>query len=259
MMNPATGLCFGPWNLHAFGTYGSSLGEWRPYGQWQIKYWYSESTGRAVVRLIAVLNSTQVQNVYNPSAGPRSDYYDTYAVVFITANVKYLQLNVHVYWKQSQTNRADYGLWFASVMGNGGPTNYAFLNYTTGGVAGPYQYNYANPTHREYKYPGYWAAHWNSQFGRGLILNEAGVQCLRSIDPSRTRFSVTESAPGGARQGSIEYEAVNCKGSSYNPPAGLSYSYIFAMWMYGGGGYTEVNNYYYMFLESYAPTIILEG
>lgn len=25
MMNPATGLCFGPWNLHAFGTYGSSL------------------------------------------------------------------------------------------------------------------------------------------------------------------------------------------------------------------------------------------
>lgn len=254
MMNPSSGLCFGPWNLHAFGKYSSSLAAWRPYGQWQIKYWYGNSSDRAVVRLIAILNSTQVQNVYNPS-NPRSDYYDTYAIAFITANVKYLQLSVRVYWKQSKT---DYGIWFASVMGNGGPTNYAFLNYTTNSVA-TYTYNYNNPQHREYTYPGYWAAHWNNQFGRGLILNEAGVQSLRSINASRTRFSVTESAPLGARQGSMEYEAVNCGGTAYTTYAGLNYNYIFAMWMYSGGGYTEVNNYYYMFRESYAPKIILPG
>lgn len=256
MIDPSTGLCFGPWNLHAFGKYGSYLAEWRPYGQWQIKYWYGASSNRAVVRLIALLNSTQVQNVYNPSAGPRSDYYDSYAVVFITANVKYLQQNVYIYWKQNQT---DYGLWFASVMGKGGPTQYAFLNYITGTVAGPYNYDYVNKKHREYKYPGYWGAHWNNQFGRGLILNEAGVQCLRSINAARTRFSITEAASRDAPQGSIEFEAVNCDGSSYTTSAGLRYSYIFAMWMYGGGGYSEVNNYYYMFRESYAPTIILPG
>ena len=255
MINPSNGLCFGPWNIHAFGKYGSSLAAWRPYGQWQIKYWYGNSDKRAVVRLIAILNSTQVQNVYNPSDGPRSDYYDTYAVVFITANVKYLQLNVHIYWKQAKT---DNGVWFASIMGNGGPTNYAFLNYTTGNVAGPYQYNYYNPDHREYKYPGYWAAHWNNEFGRGIIINTVSLQSLRSIDPSRTRFSVTERAPSGARQGSIELEAVNCSGNAYTTYAGLSYSYTLAMWMYDGGSYTEVNNYYYMFLESYAPIIWLD-
>lgn len=254
MINPGNGLCFGPWNLHAFGVSGGSLAAWRPYGQWQIKYWYGNSTKRAVVRLIAVLNSTQVRNVYDASSSPRSDYYDTYAVVFITANVKYLQLNVNVYWKQAQTNN---GLWFATIMGNGGPTNYAFLNYTTGNVAGPYQYDYGNPQHREYRYPGYWATHWNNQFGRGLILNNASVQNLRSINAIRTRFSVTERAPSGAQQGSIEFEAVNCQGDAYTTYAGLNYSYALAMWMYSGGGYTEVNNYYYMFLESYAPIIRL--
>jgi hypothetical protein len=262
MINPSNNLCFGPWNLHAFGKYGDKLGEWRPYGQWQIKYWYGNSTKRAVVRLIATLNSTQVQNVYNPSTGPRSDYYDTYAFVFITANVKYLQLNVHIYWKPSQTNRADYGLWFASVMGKGEPTTFGYLRYN--GTVYSLNYDWASPLHEENEnhgsgqpmIPGYWGAHWNNQFGRGIILNEAGLQSLRSVlDPSRTRFSITEAAPDGAKQGSIEFEAVNCEGSSYNPPAGLNYYYTIAMWMYGGGSYAEINNYYYMFLETYAPII----
>jgi len=253
MINPSNGLCFGPWNLHAFGISGGSLAAWRPYGQWQIKYWYVNSTKRAVVRLIAILNSTQVKNVYDASGRPRSDYYDTYAVVFITANVKYLQVDVHIYWKQSKT---DDGLWFATIMGNGGPTNYAFLNYTTGSV-GSYQYNYRDPQHREYKYPGYWAAHWNDQFGRGLILNDISVQNLRSINANRTRFSVTERAPSGANQGSLEFEAVNCGGDVYTTYAGLSYGYALAMWMYDGGSYAEVNTYYYMFLETYAPKIWL--
>jgi hypothetical protein len=256
MIDPSTDLCFGPWNLHAFGKDGNYLAEWRPYGQWQIKYWYGSSGKRAVVRLIAILNSTEVQCVYQQSHHS-SSYYDTFAFVFITANVKYLQENVYVYWKQNQT---DNGLWFASVMGNGGPVNYAFLDYTTNTTSGPYTYDY-QAHHHEYTYPSYWAAHWNSQFGRGLVLNERSVQSLRSIDPSRTRFSVTDSAPGGANQGSIEFEAVNCAGNEYTAASGRNYNYTLAMWMYSGGtqtnGYYEIRDNYYMFREPYAPKIIL--
>ena len=146
-------------------------------------------------------------------------------------------------------------------MGKGGPLYYAFLDYATNTTSGPYTYNYDNPQHREYTYPSYWASHWNGTLGRGLILNERGVQCLRSIDATRTRFSVTESAPGGAKQGSLEFEAVNCEGSQYTASAGRNYNYTWAMWMYGGGtqtnGYYEIRDNYYMFRESYAPKIIL--
>ena len=255
MKDPDTGLCFGPWNLHAFGTYYGYLGEWRPYGRWEIKYWYGGNTSsRAVVRLIAILNSSEVQNVYNEDRHSDS-YYDTLAVVFITANVKYLQLKEYIYWKNTQS---DYGLWFASVMGKGGPTHYAYLNFTSD-VKGPYVYNYYSPRHREYEAPGYWCGHWNNQFGRGLIINNEGLSNLYAFDPDRTRFSVTESAPGGAPQGSIELEAVNCRGGRYTVYAGTYYSYGLTMWMYDGGGYDEINNYYWMFLEEYSPTIIIEG
>lgn len=255
MKEPTTGLTFGPWNLHAFGRYWEALAEWRPYGRWQIKYWYGQTRTTAVVRLIAILNSTEVQSVYNVNHHS-DDYYDTYAVVFITANVKYLRLSVNVYWKTDQT---DYGLWFASVMGKGGPKWYAFLN-NTGEVVGPYTYYYSWQ-HREYKYPDYWVAHWNEQFGRGLIINTQGLQSLRSLEFSRTRFSETDAAPGGAPQGSIEFEAINCAGSAYTVAAGTSYNYTFNMWMYAGGnalsGYEEVEDYYWMFIESYKPKIIV--
>jgi len=257
MKEPTTGLTFGPWNLHAFGKYGGALAEWRPYGQWQIKYWYGQTSAKAVVRLIAILNSTEVQSVYNQNYHSDS-YYDTYAVVFITANVKYLRQGTYIYWKASRT---DYGLWFASVMGKGGPKWYAFLN-NTGTVAGPYTYYYTGQ-HREYKYPDYWGAHWNEQFGRGLIINNQGLQSLRSLDFSRTRFSETDAAPGGAQQGSIEFEAVNCAGSAYTVVAGTSYNYTWNMWMYSGGnsttGYQEVADYHWMFIESYYPKIIVSG
>jgi hypothetical protein len=255
MKEPVTGLTFGPWNLHAFGRYWGALAEWRPYGQWQIKYWYGQTGARAVVRLIAVLNSTEVQSVYNRNYHSDS-YYDTYAVAFITANVKYLRLSVYIDWKATRT---DYGLWFASVMGKGGPKWYAFLN-NTGTVAGPYTYNYIG-RHREYKYPDYWGAHWNEQFGRGLIINTQGLQSLRSLDFSRTRFSETDAAPGGAPQGSMEFEAINCIGPAYTVFAGTSYNYTWNMWMYAGGdavsGYQEVADYYWMFVESYQPEIIV--
>lgn len=254
MKDPETGLCFGPWNIHAFGIYYGCLGEWRPYGRWEIKYWYGGNTSsRAVVRLIAILNSTEVQNVYY-QYGHSDSYFDTFAVIFITANVKYLQVKEYIYWKNT---RSDYGLWFASIMGKGGPTHYAYLD-SANNTQGPYAYNYYNPRHREYESPGYWCGHWNNQFGRGLIINSEGLSSLYSFDPSRTRFSVTESAPGGAPQGSIELEAVNCQGSSCTVYAGTYYSYGLAMWMYDGGGYGEINNYYWMFLEAYSPTIIIE-
>ena len=254
MKDPETGLCFGPWNIHAFGIYSGCLGEWRPYGRWEIKYWYGGNTSsRAVVRLIAILNSTEVQNVYNQNRHSDS-YFDTFAVVFITANVKYLQVKEYIYWKNTQS---DYGLWFASIMGKGGPTHYAYLD-SANNTQGPYLYNYDDPEHREYESPGYWCGHWNNQFGRGLIINSEGLSSLYSFNPSRTRFSVTESAPGGAPQGSIELEAVNCQGSNCTVYAGTYYSYGLAMWMYDGGGYGEINNYYWMFLEAYSPTIIIE-
>ena len=91
------------------------------------------------------------------------------------------------------------------------------------------------------------------------MINSEGLSSLYSFDPSRTRFSVTESAPGGAPQGSIELEAVNCQGSICTVYAGTYYSYGLAMWMYDGGGYGEIDNYYWMFLEAYSPTIIIEG
>jgi len=255
MKEPVTGLTFGPWNLHAFGKYWSSLAEWRPYGQWQIKYWYGQTSIRAAVRLIAILNSTEVQSVYNQNYHS-DNYHDTYAVVFITANVKYLRQNVYIYWKASQT---DYGLWFASVMGKGGPKWYTFLN-NTGTVAGPYTYYYTGQ-HREYKYPDYWGAHWNEQFGRGLIINDQGLQSLRSLDFSRTRFSETDAAPGGAQQGSIEFEAINCADSAYTVAVDTRYNYTWNMWMYSGGnatnGYQEVADNYWMFIESYKPKIIV--
>ncbi|RLI46719.1 hypothetical protein DRO69_02450 [Candidatus Bathyarchaeota archaeon] len=257
--DPTTGLCFGPWNLHAFGTHDGSLAEWRPYGQWQIKYVYSGTETRAAVRLIALLNSTEVQCVYDVNHHS-NNYYDTYAVVFITANVKYSQINTHIYWKQNQT---DNGLWFASVMGKGEPKWFAYLNNQTGQVyndAYDYLPWWQDPTHEEYEYPGYWGAHWNEQIGRGLIINVKGLVNLKSLDANRTRFSITEAAPGGVKQGSIEFEAVNCQGTSYTIVENTNYNYTWAMWMYDGGsqvdGFEEVQDYYWMFLEPYAPEII---
>lgn len=272
MKNPSTGLTFGPWNIHAFGTH-PSLAEWRPYGRWNVVYGYGNTLSNATVRLIAVVNSTAVQCPYQESHH-EEDYYDTLSVVFITANTKYMQMKTYIYWESTEQ---DYGLWFATIMGGGGPTHYAYLDYDDD-IQGPIAYVYQPPSerqHREYgagtpqpQYddPGHWAAQWNDQFGRGIIIDNEGLTCLRSLDAARTRFSVTESAPGGGDQGSMEYEAVNC-GRIHDPPvpyplytasAGTRYNYLWAMWMYGGGdldGYQEVDDYYVMFLELYAPTI----
>jgi len=253
MKNPATGLTFGPWNIHAFGRCGSSLAEWRPYGTWEVEYGYGHSLSNATIRLLAVVNSTAVQCVYNANHHS-DDYYDTLTVVFITANTKYMQMKTYIHWETWETDR---GLWFASVMGGGGPIHYAYLDYGDS-IQGPYDYDYVDKQHREYNDPGHWAAQWNDEFGRGIVIDDEGLWCLRSLDATRTRFSVTESAPGGAPQGSMEYESVNCKDSSYTMAPGTNYNYLWAMWMYGGGdldGYQEVDDYYVMFLELYAPTI----
>ena len=251
MKNPSTGLTFGPWNIHAFGTH-PSLAEWRPYGKWKVEYGYGHSLSNATIRLIAVVNSTAVQCPYQQNHH-EEDYYDTLAVVFITANTKYVQMKTYIHWESSEQ---DYGLWFATIMGGGGPTYHAYLDYYDN-IQGPYEYDYSPsaPSHKEYEYPGHWAAQWNNQFGRGIIIDDEGLWCLRSLNASRTRFSYTRSAPDGANQGSMEYEAVNCRGSEYTMAPGTNYNYLWAMWMYNGGGYEEVDDYYVMFLELYAPTI----
>ena len=258
----SSAFCFGPWNIHGYGKCnGRSLAEWRPFGEWQIKYYYSDGRSKAPVRLIAILNSTEVQCVYK--ASHHSDaYYDTFAIVFITANVKYLIVNTYVYWEEVPDDYSyPYGVWFASVMGKGEPKWFAFQNQTE--VYSDY-YDYLPWWHEEYKYPGYWAAHWNENFGRGIIINNKSLQSLQSLlGIDRTRFSITEAMSGGGEQGSIELEAVNCLGSAYRPPAGTYYSYTVAMWMYDGGedenGWQEIGNYYVMFLETYSPEIIIKG
>lgn len=272
LKDPNTGECYGPWNIHGFDLASTPPGtaKWRPYGQWEIKYWYGGSGAKATVRLIAILNSTQVQNVWQffGSDDPRSNYYDTYAVVFLTANVKYLQQRVWVYWKENQTG---HGLWLSWEWGKGETVYYAYLDNQTGEVAGPYTYDYSwgAPNHIEYDYPGYWATHWNDQMGRGLIFNVDGLNNLYGLNESRTCFSVTHWAPDlfflRYKQGSIEYEAIQCDYDEGNPEeytvvTGTNYSYISTMWMYGGGGadgYQEVDDYHYMFLESYSPKIII--
>jgi len=262
----SSAFCFGPWNIHGYGKCnGGSLAEWRPFGEWQIKYYYSDGRSKAPVRLIAILNSTEVQCVYD--ASHHSDaYYDTFAIVFITANVKYLIVNTYVYWEEVPDDYSyPYGVWFASVMGKGEPKWFAFQNQT---MVFSDHYDYLpwwlDPPHEEYKYPGYWAAHWNENFGRGIIINNKSLQSLQSLlGIDRTRFSITEAMSGGGKQGSIELEAVNCLGNAYRPPAGTYYSYTVAMWMYDGGedenGWQEIGNYYMMFLETYSPEIIIKG
>ena len=263
-----TGESYGPWNLHGFDLAPSAPGTayWRPHGQWEIKYWYGGAGVGPVapVRLIAIVNSTQVNTPWQ-SGGlqPRSNYYDTYAVAFITANVKYLQQRVWIYWKQDQTGN---GIWLSWEWGKGETDWYAYLNNQTGNVSGPYTYDYGSWTiHIEYDDPGYWAAHWNDEgLGRGLIFNVEGLNSLYSFDEDRTSLSVTTQAPRGFPQGSIEFEAIRCEypnPEDYTVTAGTSYSYIPTTWMYGGGsqtdGYKEVADYYYVFLETYAPKLIL--
>ena len=265
-----TGECYGPWNIHGFDLDNSPPGtaKWRPYGRWEIKYWYGQTAARAPVRLIAILNSTQVQNVWSQSwSTVQNDYYDTYAVVFITANVKYLQQRVWINWKETKTGR---GVWFSWEWGKGETDWYAYLNNDTGGVSGPYAYDYSwgAPNHIEYDAPGYWASHWNDNMGRGLIFNFDGHSSLYSLDEDRTGFTVTHWAPEGwfgYRQGSIEFEAIQCDYGEGSPQqvtvtAGTSYGYIPAMWMYGGGtqtdGYKEVDYNHYMFLEPYSPELV---
>ena len=268
LKDPDTLKCYGPWNLHGFDLASTPPGtaKWRPYGQWEIKYWYGGTGAKAVVRLIAILNSTQVQNVWSQSwSTVRSDYYDTYAVVFLTANVKYLQQRVWVYWKETKTGR---GVWFSWEWGKGETVRYAYLSNQTGVVAGPYLYDYDGTNHIEYDNPGYWASHWNDQMGRGLIFNVGGHNSLYSLNENHTCFSVTHWAPEWwprYKQGSIEFEAIQCDHGEGSPQqctvtTGTNYSYNPSMWMYGGGqenGYQEVADYHYMFLEPYAPIIIV--
>ena len=314
IMKNQSGYCFGPLNLHGFdlvsedslAIFPDELAKWRPYGEWSIKFWYpgTNQTKKAIVRLIAFLNSTKVGCIYDGSVN--NSYYDTLAIVLINANVKYLQIITHVYWEEDSTGE---GLWFFTAMGRGYPEEYAYLDLNGKIRIGDYSFTLqiGNLFHAhnegdledlfgrseflsdlgEPHYPGYWIAHWDENYGRGFILDEDGLYWLyNNSAPSPSvwlpilgniyaapyaAFSKWLIAMDVPKQRSVEYESRSLpfgdfrfsiwEWEIYNShpeitiPTNTYYNYTLVEWDYNGGGYTEVSQYYYMFLERYSPTI----
>ena len=271
LRDPVTDFAFGPFNLHAFDVfYGSYLGRYRPYGTWQVYYNYMRySWIQAPIRIFAVLNTTQVGNVY--AAGDvRSDYYDTLAIVQVVNGTRYIPVITYIYWKNTRSGE---GYWLATEMGRG----YAdYFAYTAAG----YQYR-QNQTF-VYTYddvssspggvlirpdPGALMAHWSSGgVGRAVVLNKAAVQLLRSVGGSSASFSSTATAPGGQRQGSIEADFWPYTTSkTVQQGTLLRYWAVLFDFRSSGSGFLSLpassawqNAYIYTptFLEDYAPRVV---
>ncbi|MFZ8854738.1 MAG: hypothetical protein ACO2OQ_01070 [Thermofilaceae archaeon] len=271
LRDPVTDFAFGPFNLHAFDVfYGRYLGRYRPYGTWQVYYNYMRySWIQAPIRIFAILDTTQVGNVY--AAGDvRSDYYDTLAIVQVVNGTRYIPVITYIYWKNT---RSGYGYWLCTGMGRG----YAdYFVYTAAG----YQYR-RNQTF-VYTYsdvsgspggvlirpdPGVLMAHWSSGgVGRAVVLNKAAVELLRSIGGSSASFSSTAAAPGGQRQGSIEADFWPYTTSkTVQQGTLLRYWAVLFDFRSSGSGFLSLpvssawqNAYIYtpMFLEDYAPRVV---
>lgn len=324
IMKNQSGYCFGPLNLHGFDMISEDwwdiisdeLAKWRPYGKWKIKFWYpgTNQTKRAIVRLIAFLNSTKVGCIYDGSID--DGYYDTLVIVLINANVKYLQIITHVYWTEDSTGN---GLWFFMAMGRGYPKDYAYLDLDETKIReGSYEDLYGQGVGNAYHahdseggfwdgcvadfngrldqpfsflpndphYPGYWIAHWDDNYGRGFIIDENGLYWLYNNSASKYEKSIMgrciEANPYAAfskwtsidditRQRSVEYESRSLPFGDVQitffniweshpdttVPMGTYYNYTLVEWDYEGGGYTEISQYYYMFLKKYSPTITI--
>uniref|UniRef100_A0A7C4F974 Uncharacterized protein n=1 Tax=Thermofilum pendens TaxID=2269 RepID=A0A7C4F974_THEPE len=273
LRDPYTDDAFGPYNLHAFDTYGSSLGRYRPYGTWQVYYNYMRySWIQAPIRIFAVLDTTQVGNVY-ASGDVRSDYYDTLAIVQIVNGTRYIPVITYIYWKNS---RSGYGYWMATEMGRGVADWFLYLTAGLQAISGVTRRNWTynspflwreTPSVECYPDPGIMLTHWSSSsgIGRALVLNRAGVNVLRSIGGTYARFCTTKFAPGGARQGSIEY-VFWTHDSSRTISQGTVLSFWAVIFDYGssGPGFLSLgssdmwkNAYIYapMFLEDYAPRV----
>ncbi len=268
------GAAYGPTNLHAYGSYvhysGGRryiyLGAWRPYGTWRVFHRYSGSYSWATlpVRIFVTLNSTRVGNVYTGEV--REDYYDTLAIVYVINGSRYAACLVHVYWESTKSDCYCYygycycGYWMFMSMGGGRPTYYMYLKAVEGGhynVSKEYEYSHW----WEYEYPNFFCTHWGSGIGRAVFLSESAVNALYDVggDP---RFAVTEQAPGGLPQHSLEYEFAPLD-ECVTVYAGTTYSYWFVIYMYEAaddwGEWKKAYIYSVMFLEQYAPSIEVVG
>ena len=274
LRDPWTDDAFGPYNLHAFDMYGSNLGRYRPYGTWQVYYSYMRySWIQAPIRIFAVLNTTSVGNVY-AYGDVRSDYYDTLAIVQIVNGTRYIPVITYIYWKNSRSGN---GYWMATEMGRGVADWFLYLTaglQAVGGVTrrnwtynSPFQWR-ETPSVECFSDPGIMLTHWSSSsgIGRALVLNWAGVNALRSIGGTYARFCTTKYAPGGTRQGSVEYVFW-----TYDDERTISQGTRLSFWTVifdyrgSGPGFLSLgssdmwkNAYIYapMFLEGYAPRVV---
>ena len=274
LRDPVTDYAFGPYNLHAFDTYSGKLGRYRPYGTWTIYYNYMRySWIQAPIRIFAVLNTTRVGNVY-AGGDVRSDYYDTLAVVQIINGTRYIPVITHIYWKSS---RSGYGYWMATEMGRGVADWFLYLTAGLQAIGGTTRRNWtynspfewrSTPSVECFPDPGIMLTHWTSSgegVGRAIILNRAGVNTLSSVGGSYARFCTTKFAPGGARQGSIEYAFWPYEVSlTVNQGTMLSFWTVILDYRASGPGFLSrgssdmwQNAYIYapMFLEDYAPKV----
>ena len=254
-------LAYGPTNIHSFGIWDSSLGAWRPYGNWTIFAKYSGVySGKILpVRIFAVLNSTKVGNVYTGATS--SKYYDTIAIVYIINGTKYFATLVHIYWKRT---RNDEGFWMFASMGGGKPVRYMYLKNKEGGkfnVSKVYTYGYSTECgsydHPECMYPNFFATHWGNEIGRAVFLSHSAVDALYTVG-SDPRFAITYWAPGGKLQKSLEYEFTpTWKWTTVYE--GTYYSYWFVFYRYSATDdydqWKKAYKYSPMFLENYAPGI----
>ncbi|UNQ72939.1 hypothetical protein [Infirmifilum sp. NZ] len=266
-----TGGAFGPYNLHAFDVYGSSLGRYRPYGKWEIYYQYMRySWIQAPIRIFAVLNTTRVGNVYS-SGDIRSDYYYTLAIVQIVNNTRYIPVTTYIYWS---TTRSGEGYWLASMMGAGQADRFVYLNWSqtssriNSTSSTPFAWGTDQDGRSDSVYhlsnPGFLLAMWGSGFGRALYLNIKGLQTFYAVGRNEM-FACTMTAPGGAKQGSLEYVLWPYYNSyTVNSGTRLNFTTVIFDFRLSGTGWISCtgdscwkNAYIYapMFLEKYAPSV----
>ena len=264
LRDPVTDYAFGPFNIHAFGVCGSSLGKYRPYGTWDVYYHYMRySYIRAPIRIFAVLNTEKVNSVYSSCyySGGLSNYYATLSIVQIINGTRYIPVTTYVYWKRSHTDK---GYWMYSAMGRGIADWFAYIDLSNSTGDTPFPWTSYPPVVEE-ENPNFFTAYWNNVMGRAAIIDRASVTRLYNIGVE-PMFEVTMFAPGGTPQGSIEmlYNPIDYYSTVYAGTLAV-YNGVFMDFRLSGQGWlntTDIedgweNGYIYapMFLEDYLPEI----
>jgi len=268
MRNPDDSA-FGPYNLHAFDKYDSSLGRYRPYGKWDVYYEYMRySWIQAPIRIFAVLKdpftggvSTRwVGNVYS-SGDVRNDYYYTLSIVQIVNNTRYIPVTTYIYWNKTQSGK---GYWFAMMTGAGQASWFSYLDKYNSTNETPFAWS---RTSVQKPNPGFMLAMWGNSFGRAIYLTNASLNAFynSSAVAGSRYFECTMFNPQGNRQGSLEYMINGSLGVSVPPKTRLSYTAVIFDFRWGDTGWISCsdtdcwkNAYIYapMFLERYAPAVV---